>query len=161
MSFVPEPVDLKKLVGEVRDIVRPLAASKHLQMKTRISTQLPPIEIDASKFKQVLYNYLSNAIKFTPEEGHVTITISPEEPNRFRVEVKDDGPGILPDDLHLLFVEFQQLDNSMAKKYQGTGLGLALTKRIVEAQGGSVGVESIPGKGCTFFATLPCLTTIT
>ncbi len=161
MSFVPEAVDIQKLVSEVCASMRPLAASKHIHIKTRISTQILQrhIVIDASKFKQVLSNYLSNAIKFTPNGGHVTITILPEEPDRFRVEIKDDGPGIQPENIHLLFVDFQQLDTGTMKKYQGLGLGLALNKRIVEAQGGSVGVQSVPGTGSTFFATFPYITT--
>ena len=79
----------------------------------------------------------------------------PEERRLFRIEVEDTGIGIKPEDLHRLFVEFQQLDAGTAKKYPGTGLGLALTKRIVEAQGGTVGVRSVLGAGSTFFATLP------
>jgi signal transduction histidine kinase len=73
----------------------------------------------------------------------------------FRLEVEDAGIGIAPGDIGKLFVEFQQLDNSESKKYPGTGLGLALTKRLVETQGGHVGVNSVPGEGSVFFAVLP------
>ncbi len=111
--------------------------------------------LDPAKFKQVLYNYLSNAIKFTPEKGTVTVRIQPEGDDKFRLEVEDTGIGIAPADMHRLFVEFQQLDASPAKKYGGTGLGLSLTKRIVEAQGGSVSVQSEVGKGSIFAAVLP------
>jgi CheY-like chemotaxis protein len=103
----------------------------------------------------MLYNYLSNALKFTSDEGRVAIRILPEGADAFRVEVEDSGIGIRDDDLPRLFVEFQQLDASTAKKYPGTGLGLALTKRIVEAQGGQIGVRSTAGLGSTFFAVLP------
>jgi signal transduction histidine kinase len=78
-----------------------------------------------------------------------------EAPAAFRIEVEDDGIGIEAGDIDKLFTEFRQLDASTAKKYQGTGLGLALTKRLVEAQGGTVGVRSAPGRGSTFFAVLP------
>jgi len=105
--------------------------------------------------KQVLYNYLSNAIKFTPEAGRVSVRVFPEGGEMFRVEVEDSGIGIREEDLERLFVEFQQLDSSSTKKYQGTGLGLALTRRIVEAQGGRVEVRSTPGKGSVFAAILP------
>jgi CheY-like chemotaxis protein len=105
--------------------------------------------------KQVLYNYLSNALKFSPDEAAITVRVVPEDTAEFRIEVADRGIGIKPEDLGRLFVEFQQLDASTAKRYPGTGLGLALTKRIVEAQGGRVGVRSVPGKGSTFFAVLP------
>ncbi len=155
MTFHPEVVDLEKLVSEVRDIVRPLTANKRIRIEVMIDSTLAGVTVDPSKFKQVLYNYLSNAIKFTPDEGQVTIRIRPEGENEFTLEVKDTGTGIQPEDLGRLFVEFRQLDTGTAKKYQGTGLGLALTKRIIEAQGGKVGVRSTPGQGSTFFATLP------
>jgi len=98
---------------------------------------------------------LSNAIKFTPEAGSVAVRASAVGSELFRIDVEDTGIGIPPEHLGKLFVEFQQLDASTAKKYQGTGLGLALTKRIIEAQGGWVEVQSAVGKGSTFSAILP------
>jgi signal transduction histidine kinase len=85
----------------------------------------------------------------------VAVRVRREAPAQLHLEVEDTGIGIKPEDLGRLFVEFQQLDAGTAKRYQGTGLGLALTKRIVEAQGGIVGVRSIPGRGSTFWAALP------
>jgi signal transduction histidine kinase len=155
MEFRPEVVDVGKLIGEVRDILRGLAASKGLRVATDSPPELGAVTIDPARLKQVLYNYLSNAIKFTPEGGRVTICASPAGPDLFRIEVQDTGIGVSPESLSKLFVEFQQLDASAAKKYQGTGLGLALTKRIVEAQGGRVEVQSAPGQGSTFAAILP------
>jgi signal transduction histidine kinase len=157
MTFHPEAVDLEKLVSEVCDILRPLAAHKRIFIEAAVDSTLTGVTVDPSKFKQVLYNYLSNAIKFTPDEGHVIVRIKPQGENSFILEVEDSGMGIQPEDIGRLFVEFQQLDASRAKKYQGTGLGLALTKRIIEAQGGRVGVRSTPGQGSTFFASLPRL----
>ena len=90
-----------------------------------------------------------------PEQGCVEVQLVPEGTDMFRVEVSDTGIGIKPEDLHRLFVEFQQLDASTAKKFQGTGLGLALTKRIVEAQGGAVTVTSDVDAGSRFTATFP------
>jgi CheY-like chemotaxis protein len=110
--------------------------------------------------KQILYNYLSNAIKFTPEGGRVAIRILPEGPALFRIDVEDTGVGIAAADLDKLFVEFQQLDASSAKQYQGTGLGLALTKKVAEAHGGRVMVRSTSGAGSTFSAILPRLMTL-
>lgn len=155
MIFSPEEVDLERLVAEVRDILRILIASKRIRFEAEIDPALHGVVIDPAKLKQVLYNYLSNALKFTPDEGRVTVRIRPEGDDAFLLEVEDSGNGILPEDTGRLFVEFQQLDAGMAKKHQGTGLGLALTRRIVEAQGGSVGVRSVPGQGSTFFAALP------
>ena len=113
------------------------------------------IIIDPAKLKQILYNYISNALKFTKEGGTVNIRILPEGPEFFKLEVEDNGIGIRAEDIHKLFSEFQQLDASLDKKYQGTGLGLALIKRIAEALGGKVGVNSIVNQGSTFFVTLP------
>jgi signal transduction histidine kinase/CheY-like chemotaxis protein len=160
MEFRAEPVDLATLVGEVRDALRGLAASQGLQVQTDVHPDVIAGVVDAARVKQILYNYLSNAIKFTPEGGQVHVRLSPDEPDMFRIEVEDTGIGIPPDQIGRLFVEFQQLDAGAAKKHQGTGLGLALTKRIVEAQGGRVGVRSMPGEGSTFFAILPLRMTI-
>jgi protein-histidine pros-kinase len=155
MEFRREPVDLAATLGEATDTLRGLAAEKQLRISSEMSPAITVVNIDPAKFKQVLYNYLSNAIKFTPAEGAITIRIQPEGDDRFRLEVEDTGIGIAPEDMHRLFVEFQQLDASPTKKYGGTGLGLALTKRIIEAQGGSVSVQSVVGKGSTFAAVLP------
>ncbi len=155
MEFRPEVVNLERLVGEVRDILRGLAANRRIQVGVELDRGLPPIVADLGKLKQILYNYLSNAIKFTPEGGQVTIRAGMEGADAFRLEVEDTGIGIRPEDMHRLFVEFQQLDAGSAKKYAGTGLGLALTRRLVEAQGGTVGVQSVPGQGSTFYAILP------
>jgi PAS domain S-box-containing protein len=155
MKFRSEPVDLAATVHEVTDILRGLAAEKRIRIGVELSPALPTVTIDPAKFKQVLYNYLSNAIKFTPEKGAVTVRIQPEGDDRLRLEVEDTGIGIAPKDIHRLFVEFQQLDSGPTKKYSGTGLGLSLTKRIVETQGGTVSVQSVLGKGSTFAAVLP------
>jgi PAS domain S-box-containing protein len=155
MLFSPEEVDLERLVAEVRDSLRILIASKRIRFEAEIDPVVHGVLIDPARLKQVLYNYLSNALKFTSDEGRVTVRIRPERDDAFLIEVEDNGNGILPEDIGRLFVEFQQLDAGIAKKHQGTGLGLALTRRIVEAQGGSVGVRSIPGQGSTFFAALP------
>ena len=155
MEFRPESVEPGRLVGEVRDILRTLAAQKRIHVEVAIDPGLGPIIADPAKLKQVLYNYLSNALKFTPEAGRVTIRVAPESREQFRVEVEDTGIGIRSEDTGKLFAEFQQLDASAAKKYSGTGLGLALTKRIVEAQGGRVAVRSTPDAGSVFVAILP------
>jgi signal transduction histidine kinase/CheY-like chemotaxis protein len=155
MEFKVERIDPTIVVAEVREIVRTLAAEKRISLRSEIDPAISLIEADQRSFKQLLYNYLSNALKFTPEEGEVIVRVKPEGRERFRIEVKDSGIGIKPEDRARLFVEFQQLDSTAAKKYPGTGLGLALTKRIVEAQGGRVGVISTPGKGSTFYAVLP------
>ena len=155
MALKPEPVVPELLVREVCDIVRTLAAHKRIKLVTEIDPALIGIVADSRMLKQILYNYLSNALKFTPDEGKVVVRIRPEDKGQFRIEVEDSGIGIKADDIARLFVEFQQLDTSSAKKYSGTGLGLALTKKIVEAHGGTVGVHSAADKASTFYAVLP------
>ena len=154
MEFRPEPIDLEKVVTEVRDILRGLASTKRIRVETHFDGPREAT-LDPSKLKQVLYNYLSNALKFTPEGGTVIVSVSEAAPLAVRIDVEDTGIGIRPEDQHRLFVEFQQLDAGTSKKFAGTGLGLALTRRIVEAQGGRVGVQSELGKGSTFWALLP------
>ena len=155
MEFRPEPVDLATILDEVSGLLRSLAAQKHIALEVTIASELTGIVTDASRLKQVLYNYLSNALKFTPEDGHVSVRVTPENDWEFRIEVEDTGLGIRAEDMARLFVEFQQLDAVNGTSYGGTGLGLALTKRIVEAQGGTVGVRSVLGHGSTFSAVLP------
>lgn len=155
IEFFPESIDLVQLVGEVRDILRGIVSTKRIRIDVDVDPTCTGIELDPSKLKQVLFNYVSNALKFTPEDGRVSIVVRAEGADAFRIEVKDTGIGIREEDVGHLFSKFRQLDSSASKKYQGTGLGLALTKQIAEAQGGSVGVESVFGTGSTFFIVLP------
>jgi signal transduction histidine kinase len=161
MGFLPTSVDLVKLAREVCDILRGLAMRQRLQVETHVDREVTTVIVDPARMKQILYNYLSNAIKFTPADGRITIRILPEGPDLFRLDVEDTGVGIAADDLGKLFIEFHQLDASPAKQYQGTGLGLALTKKLAEAQGGRVAVRSAPGEGSTFSVILPRVMTAT
>jgi PAS domain S-box-containing protein len=148
-------VDVAKVVGEVRDVVRGMSAQKQLALALELDPELRTVVADERMLKQILYNYLSNAIKFTPVGGRITVRVVPESAANFRLEVEDTGIGINAGDVKRLFVEFQQLEAGADKKYQGTGLGLALAKKCAEAQGGHVGVDSEPGRGSRFFAVLP------
>jgi signal transduction histidine kinase/DNA-binding response OmpR family regulator len=155
MEFHVEPVDLSALVAEVLNILRTSISTKQLDIEIDIDPAITDVVLDAGRFKQVLYNYLSNAFKFTPDQGRVIVrVVSAGKGDEFRVEVVDTGPGIPEEDVKRLFTRFEQLE-SHGRRQPGTGLGLALTKRLVEAQGGSVGVRSVVGKGTTFYAVLP------
>jgi PAS domain S-box-containing protein len=153
-DFYPEPVQLPMLVAEVRDILETAIQRKKLVFSADIDAALDGLVLDPARLKQVLYNYLSNAIKFTPDGGHVGVRAFAEGRNHFRLEVHDNGIGIAEADLPRLFTEFQQLDAGHGKLHQGTGLGLALTRRLVQAQGGTVGVRSASGMGSVFYLVL-------
>jgi PAS domain S-box-containing protein len=155
IDFRSEPVELARLAGEVAAVLRTVSASKNIRLEINIDQAVGRVTLDPARLKQVLYNYVSNALKFTPDSGRVVIRAVPERGAMFRIEVEDTGIGIDSQDIPRLFVEFQQLDAGATKKHGGTGLGLALTKRIVEAQGGTVGVKSKLGEGSVFFALLP------
>ena len=155
LDFHPEPLDLPALVDEVMSTMAVLAAPRGIALSSSIAPELRDLVLDPARLKQVLLNYLSNAIKFTPAGGQVVLRMLGEGPQRWRLEVEDSGIGIPADRVGQLFVEFQQLDDGLSKRHQGTGLGLALTRRLVEAQGGRVGVYSDPGRGSRFYAVLP------
>ena len=156
MEFRPEELSCAALVREVVGLMEPLAAAKHIDLAVFIEPALPDgLFLDPARLKQVLLNYLSNAIKFTGEGGNIAVRMLCEEGDRLRLEVEDDGPGIDAADLGRLFVEFQQLDSGANRRHEGTGLGLALSRQLVEAQGGSVGVRSERGLGSVFHAVLP------
>src|SRR5260370_3946061 len=142
MEFHPEPCRIDRLAHEVRDVVRPLADKKGLHLALEIRSALTAY-IDPGRFKQVLYNYLSNAVKFTPQGGSVILRIAPEGDKAFRLEEEDTGIGIGADEVPRLFQEFSQLPNSRHAD-QGTGLVLALTHHIVAAQRCTVVVRRAP-----------------
>ena len=153
-EFFPEPVDLPVLVQDVLNILQTEIQRKQLRVTADIDPSLGPLMLDGSRLKQVLYNYLSNAIKFTPQGGAVTVRALAAGARHFRLEVEDTGVGIAAPDLPRLFTAYQQLDAGSTKVHEGSGLGLALTRRLVMAQGGSVGVSSRPGQGSVFHAVM-------
>jgi len=154
MQLTLEPLALDALLREVADTVRAqLEARKHkLAIEPLRDTVI--VTADRGRLRQVLLNLLSNAIKFTTDGGRITLSAQLAG-DRVRVAVSDSGIGIAPDDQQKLFREFVQLDGSASRRYEGTGLGLALSKRLVELHGGAIGVESQLGKGSTFWFTVP------
>jgi len=155
MIFRPEVVDLEQSIRETVQMMALMAEQKQIQIRSEIDPDGHFAFLDPARFKQVLFNYLSNALKFTLPKGSITVRVLAEADTWFKLEVQDTGIGIAPKDRPHLFQEFHQLDAGVSKQFQGAGLGLALTKRIVEAQGGRVGLESELGVGSTFFAILP------
>jgi PAS domain S-box-containing protein len=159
LAIVPEEVELAEVIAEVRDILRALASGRNIRLDAQVADDLGSVLVDPAKLKQILYNYVSNALKFTPAGGSVTIRAALVG-DAFKVEVQDTGIGIAVENLRHLFVAFRQLDSGTAKRYGGTGLGLALSKRLAEAHGGRVGVHSVRNVGSTFWVELPRRTII-
>jgi signal transduction histidine kinase len=157
MELNPESFTLAHAIGEVCAVAKPMAQKKRIQVNVKVASELGSVTLDQQKFKQVLYNLISNGIKFTDDGGGVEISAAPLDARRFKLSVKDTGIGIKPEDMKRLFREFEQLESGASRRYEGTGLGLALTRKIVELQGGSIGVESKVGQGSTFSVVLPLI----
>ncbi len=155
MDLHPELFRVADAVDEVSALLSPLADQKRITLRHSVSTKIDRVTLDRQKFKQVMFNLVSNAIKFTPDGGHVDIVVDHWSAAVLRLAVRDDGIGIRSEDIPRLFAEFQQLDSSSARPYGGTGLGLALTRKIIELQHGTISVSSTPGKGSTFTVMLP------
>lgn len=155
MVFRPERTSVVELVGETVAELRVLAAERKVSLASDVQSSEIVVLLDPHRLKQVLFNFVSNALKFTPPGGNVIIRAIAEDQAHVKLEVEDTGIGIPLDKIDSLFQDFHQLDASLSKRVQGTGLGLALTKRLVEAQGGRVGVHSTLNQGSTFFAVLP------
>jgi signal transduction histidine kinase len=151
LEFCVEEVALGPLVHEVTEALRPAANKAQVTLAVEVAADLERVWVDPARLRQVLYNYLSNAIKFTPKAGKVLVRGWVDQD--LWLEVQDDGVGIPLELQGRLFTEFEQVTPGT---HGGTGLGLALTRRIVEAQNGRVGVRSQPGRGSTFWARLPC-----
>ena len=158
MELKPEAVDLAALLTETTGSVQAqVQTHRHALVVTPPSPGLR-VQADRGRVRQVLLNLLSNAIKFTPDGGRITVAAGPVNGgggSEVRIAVTDTGIGIAAEDQPKLFQEFSQLDASASRKYEGTGLGLALSRRLIELHGGAIGVESEMGKGSTFWFTLP------
>ena len=148
-----EAFALADAVAEVLSSIRPLAAVKNLQLESEIDATLM-LEADRLRFKQILYNLFSNAIKFTPFEGRVWVEAAVSG-NHLQLVVGDTGIGIAPEDQEVIFESFRQASATTKGVREGTGLGLAITKRLVEHHGGKIWVESELGEGSRFFVELP------
>jgi signal transduction histidine kinase len=144
---------MNEVVQAVVMAMQSLATEKSLALTATLAPDLPPGEGDVQRITQVLTNLVGNAIKFT-EAGEVRVHVTASE-DSFMVSVADSGPGVAESDQRRIFEEFHQVDSSSTRKKGGTGLGLSIAKRIVELHGGRIGLHSSPGKGSTFWFTLP------
>jgi signal transduction histidine kinase len=152
MDLQLTPVALGELVENSVALLRERAAREHVALTLDVEASVGIVDADERKIKQVLFNLLTNALKFTPEGGHVVVSARADGDDAM-ISVRDDGVGIAPADLDRIFEEFQQVGTSHLQ--EGTGLGLAISRRFVELHGGNLRVESEPGHGSTFSFTLP------
>ena len=150
----PQPISLRDLASRTTEDLAARAAAR----KTQIANEVPPelvVRADADRVQQVLFNLVDNAIKYGRAEGRVTLGAGPLNEELVEVWVRDDGPGIPPEDLTRIFDPFYRGGKNQSREPGGTGLGLAIVKHIVQSHGGEVRVESAPGTGATFRFTLP------
>jgi PAS domain S-box-containing protein len=173
LSFIEEMLDLAKIeagrldlearpfalaafVEEAVELLGPRAQAKGLEICCYVDERLPARVVgDAARLRQVLFNLAGNAIKFT-EQGGVSIIVEPgAQPDAIAISVRDTGIGISAEDQARIFLEFEQADGSSTRKFGGTGLGLTISKRIVERMAGTIAVESVAGEGSTFRVSLP------
>ena len=157
MDLDLEPVDLKPLFENSLAMVKEKALAHRIDLSAAVDDTLASAWLDARKIKQIVYNLLSNAVKFTPTGGTVALRVARAGPGDawLEIAVSDTGIGIAAADQARLFQPFMQIDGSLAKQFQGTGLGLAMVKRLAELHGGSATLDSTPGSGSTFTVLLP------
>ncbi len=154
MELEAQPFDLPGALDNALTLIRERAARHGLKLQVTVDPRLGEVKGEERKVKQVLLNLLSNAVKFTPEGGKISIAAHLKD-GMAEVSVADTGVGIAQEDQEAIFEEFRQVGTDYARKREGTGLGLALARRLVELHGGKLWVQSEPGQGSTFTFTLP------
>jgi signal transduction histidine kinase/HAMP domain-containing protein len=150
----PEVVDLGLLVSDSIEPVSVMAEAKGIRMSLAVPAQKTPVRLDPLRIRQVLWNLVHNAVKFTPKGGQIRVEADADE-HGINFSIADNGVGIDAKDLPLIFERFRQIDGSSTRAYRGMGIGLALAKAFVELHGGTIQVDSQPGRGTTFRIRLP------
>ena len=150
-----QPVDLGEIAMASVRLIDPRAHSGQIRVETRIAPGLPKIDADARRLKQVLINLLANAVKFTPPGGRVAVEADLAPDGGARLIVRDTGIGMRPEDIPRALEPFSQVDNALSRRFEGTGLGLPLSRKLVELHGGNLAIESILDHGTTVTVTLP------
>jgi protein-histidine pros-kinase len=146
---------IHEVIESLIKTLKPIADKKEVLIKLKLTPEITTVYLDKNKFRQILFNLISNAVKFNKPNGVVTIETSLLNKERLKLHVHDTGIGMSMDGLKKIFVPFVQLDSGPARKHEGTGLGLALTKNLVELHGGEISVSSVLGTGSTFSVSLP------
>lgn len=155
LSLSFSQLDVAEVAHEVITTMNSIAGPKNIRLELEVKKDLPTIDADRMRLGQILTNLVGNALKFTPENGQVDLILDRNEEDGILFVVKDTGPGIAAGNVGKLFQKFQQLDSSMTRRQGGTGLGLVISKGLVEGHGGRIWVESKLGQGSRFCFTLP------
>jgi signal transduction histidine kinase len=158
MEVTIAPASASDLIEGLSAIMRPVAQQKRIGIEQRVAADLPRIETDAGKLQQILYNFMSNAVKFSPEDGVVIVGAEPVERDGLgavRISVTDHGPGIPADMQDTVFEKFRQVDATHTRRAGGTGLGLAICRELADLLECTVGLVSAPGRGSTFWVEVP------
>jgi signal transduction histidine kinase len=148
-------MDVAATIETCRRLVQRQCEAAGHTLAIEIGQDLPEIDADPGRVRQILLNLVSNAIKFTPEGGCITVRASPATDGGVDIAVVDTGIGMKPEDVAVALEPFRQIDNALSRKYEGTGLGLPLTKSLVELHAGTFNIESSPGVGTTITVHLP------
>nr|BAL58466.1 sensor histidine kinase [Candidatus Acetothermum autotrophicum] len=146
--------DIREVIRQTVTVLEPSLESKRITLRVELPQEPVVVKIDPQRIKQVLFNLLNNAERYTPEGGQIGLSVARSE-NEIRVSVSDTGPGIAPEDLPYVFERFWRADRSRSRATGGSGLGLAIAKHFIEAHGGTIWAESAPGHGATFTFSLP------
>ncbi len=155
MEVRAEPMSLAGLAEALSGLVKPLIEPRHLTVQADVAADIPLLKTDHAKLQQILFNFLSNAIKFSPDGSAIQLRAVMEDEQHVRIAVSDVGPGIEEDKQRMIFEKFKQIDGSITRQHSGTGLGLAICRELTLILGGRIGVESTPGEGATFYVVIP------
>ena len=148
-------IDLRGVLDELRETMEPLAKEKGIELVETLPADLPLVEADRAKLRRIILNLLSNALKFTRKGGRIEVRVERQEGQQVRISVSDTGVGIAPEDVARLFDKYEQARSRATRGEKGTGLGLYITRQLLELHGSKIKVESEVGRGSTFSFTLP------
>ncbi len=155
MEIRVQPIVLGDLFEGLVNLLKPLSEAKKLTIVAAVRPGVPILQTDGSRLQQVLYNFLANAIKFSPPGEKIDLTAEPIEDGKVKITVVDRGPGVPKEKQQVIFEKFRQADQSHTREHGGTGLGLAIARELTNLLGGTIGLDSEPGEGASFWCVLP------
>jgi len=155
IELVEEETDVSVVLAKCRQLLHERASAAGLHIRLEIPAPLPFVIVDGRRIKQVILNLMSNAVKFTPPGGRITLRAEMDEPQGLKLSVIDTGIGMTPDEINVALEQFGQIDNDLSRQHDGTGLGLPIARSLAELHGGKLEVESKKDVGTTVTLWLP------